>query len=174
MRNSNEDAAGVLVLLGVLLLLCIAVLMLGIVFVILVALLFLCWILTYWLLRLINEVLTDNWVTESEGLLALVLPFFLYAGLTWWFFPREWVGAIAVYLGWSMVKTWLSLLVGAGLLGMSFGFLSLPMLESQEGKDKPKLNANGMLMLPSGKGDDDEDTENWEFLTEGVLLGEDI
>jgi|GEM_PF-6536099 len=174
MNKSGDDAAAALLLLGVTLFLCITVLALGIVFIVLVALLFLGWVLTYWLLRAINEGLTDNWVTESEGLLALVIPALLLAGLAWWFFPPEWVWAVAVAFGWPLGKTWLYLVVGAGLLGLGFGFLSLFMLESKDGEGKPTLNKAGMLSGPEGAEEPDWNEENWDLLSEGVLLGDDF
>ncbi|GIK43870.1 MAG: hypothetical protein BroJett011_77030 [Chloroflexota bacterium] len=174
MNNSGDEAITALFLLGVSLFLCLTVLLLGIVFLVLMALLFLGWVLTYWLLRAVNEWLTENWVTESEGLLALVIPGILYLVLAWWFVPSAWVEAIAFNVGWSVGQTWLRVVVGAGLLGLGFGLLSLPMLESREEDDQPTLDATGMLALPSGVHDDNEAENSWELLNDGVLLGEDI
>lgn len=174
MNKSSDDAVGTLILLGIILFLCTTVLLLGVVFVVLAALLFLGWELTYWLLRAINDRLTDNWVTESEGLLALVIPALLLAGLAWWFFPRAWVGTIAVTLHWPVGKTWLYLLVGAGLLGLDFGFLSLFMLDSQDEAESPALDEAGMLALPPGADDPAWPEADWEWLGDGVLTGEDI
>lgn len=174
MNKSGDEAAGILVLVALTIFLCITVLLLGIVFVILVALLFLGWVLTYWLLRAINDALTDNWVTESEGLLALVIPALLLAGLAWWFFPREWVEAMAVAFHWPVVKTWLYLIVGAGLLGLGFGFLSLFMLESRDREKTPTLNEAGMLSGPEEADELNWNEEDWDWLSEGVLTGEDI
>ncbi|MEW5960024.1 MAG: hypothetical protein AB1801_20065, partial [Chloroflexota bacterium] len=149
-------------------------LVLGLAFVVLTALLFLAWVLTYWLLRAVNDWLTENWVTESEGLLALVIPALLYATLAWWFTPPAWIEAVAYYTGWSVGKTWLSLIVGAGLLGLAFGFLSLLMLESRDGGETPTLTTSGTLSLPAGKNGREADDAAWDLVNEGVLLGEDI
>ena len=174
MNKSGDEAAATLVLVVITIFLCITVVVLGLVFIVLVALLFLGWVLTYWLLRAINDRLTDNWVTESEGLLALVIPALLFSALAWWFFPREWIWAIALAFSWSVGKTWLYLIVSAGLLGLGFGFLSLFMLESKDGEETPSLNEAGMLSLPGGADDEVWNEESWEWLSEGVLTGEDI
>ena len=174
MKGSGEDTVGTLILILMLLGLCWAVLVLGLAFVVLVALLFLAWVLTYWLLRAINDWLTENWVTESEGLLALVIPALLYTVLTWWFTPPAWIEAVASYSGWSVGQTWLYLTIGAGLLGLAFGFLSLLMLESREGGETPSLNSSGTLNLPAGNHQSEADDFTWDGLDEGVLLGDDV
>ena len=174
MKSSGDDSIGLLILLLIFLFLCTAVVIFGVILVVLVALLFLGWVLTYWLLRIINDLLTDNLVTESEGLLALIIPAVLWAGLTWWFIPRGWVWAIAYYFGWPILKTWLSVIIATGLIGLGFGFSALFMLESR-GDDNGDSNRNnrGGSNFPDGEITEGWNDENWDLLSEGVLLGED-
>jgi len=81
MGKSGDDAVGVLMLIFITLSLGIAVVLLGLAFVILVALLFLWWVLTYWLLRLLNDWLTDNY----HLILIAGVEFYLTGKMWGWF-----------------------------------------------------------------------------------------
>jgi hypothetical protein len=181
MRNSGNDGVAVLVSVIILLFLCYVAVVAAVVLVALVALLFLGWVLTYWLLSAINS-LTDNWITETEGLAALMIPALLCAVLSWWLVPWEWVWYLASILGWRVSHPRLALAIGGALLGLSWGFLSLLMLESKGGESET-IGVNGMLALPAGsatqngwgfQGDGDLDDLSLDLLQEGVLIGEDL
>ena len=176
MQGRGNDPTAMLVSLIIVLILCSVVVVLAISLVTLVALLFLGWVLTYWLLRAINK-FTDNWITETEGLAALVIPAVVWAALASWLVPRHWIWYIASSLGWQVSRPGLVLAVGGALLGLSWGFLSLLMLESK-GEEQQTLDVNGMLALPPGfasqSGFGYADDLPLDLLQEGVLIGEDF
>jgi hypothetical protein len=164
-----EIAFGIVFALIVPLLLCGVAFLLAVSVVALVAFYFLGWALTYGLICSLDR-LTDGWI--SHGFWALITSGLTWVVLAWLLFPGQWLTWLAVNLGWSVGRS--SIVVLAGLLGLSWGLLCSLLLEERQ-RDK-KVDETGLMRW--AENDLSAEPDEWplelDLQQEGVMVGYDF